>query len=71
MWDKLFGSFEPEHRRVKYGLTKNLDTYNPFRIAYHETADIVRDAVRRKGWRNKVRSVIGHTGWEPDARSRR
>ena len=43
VWDKLFGTFEPEIRRVKYGLTKNIDTYNPLRIGYHEFADIARD----------------------------
>ncbi|MDG1368205.1 MAG: sterol desaturase family protein, partial [Acidimicrobiales bacterium] len=66
VWDKLFGSFEPEHRRVKYGLTTNLDTHNPFQIAYHETTDIVRDVVQRRGWRTKLRSVLGRTGWDPD-----
>ena len=66
VWDKLFGTFEPEVRRVKYGLTKNIDTFNPVKIGYHETIDIVKDAVRRKGWRNKVRSVFGRTGWRPD-----
>lgn len=67
VWDKLFGSFEPEHRRVKYGLTTNLDTYNPFRIAYHETTDIVRDVIQRRGWRTKLRSILGRTGWVPDS----
>ncbi|WP_291826452.1 sterol desaturase family protein [Candidatus Microthrix sp.] len=43
VWDKLFGTFEPEVARVKYGLTKNIDTFNPVRIAYHEFADIARD----------------------------
>jgi len=66
VWDKLFGTFEPEHRRAKYGLTKNIDTFNPLRIGYHETAAIVADAVRRPGWRAKLRTVFGRTGWEPD-----
>ncbi|MEM9519197.1 MAG: sterol desaturase family protein [Actinomycetota bacterium] len=66
LWDKLFGTFEPEVRRVKYGLTKNVNTFNPIKVGYHETVDIVRDAVRRNGWRNKVRSVLGRTGWQPD-----
>ncbi|MEM8708615.1 MAG: sterol desaturase family protein, partial [Actinomycetota bacterium] len=63
----LFGTFEPEVRRVKYGLTKNLETFNPAKVGYHETIDIVKDAVRRKGLKNKVRSVLGRTGWQPAA----
>ena len=29
IWDRLFGSFEPEGERVRYGLTKNIATHNP------------------------------------------
>ncbi len=64
-WDKLFGTFEPELRRVKYGLTKNISTHNPLRIAYHEFADIGRDVVAVKGFRNKAQAVIGRPGWRP------
>ena len=67
VWDKLFGTFEPEVRRVKYGLTKNIKTFNPVRIGYHETADIVRDAVKAKGWRNKLGHIFRGPGWQPDA----
>jgi len=68
VWDKLFGTFEPERRRVKYGLTKNIGTYNPLRIAYHEFAAIGRDVVRAKGWRTKLRHVVGRPGWTPELR---
>ena len=46
VWDKLFGTFEPEVRRIKYGLTKNIRTFNPIKVGYHEFVDIARD-VRR------------------------
>ena len=65
LWDKLFGTFEPELRRVKYGLTTNIETFNPVKVGYHETVDIVKDVVRRKGLKNKVKSVLGRTGWRP------
>src|ERR1022692_3172593 len=31
IWDRLFGTFEPEGDRVVYGLTRNIKTFNPFR----------------------------------------
>ena len=65
VWDRLFGTFEPEVRRVKYGLTKNIKTFNPIKIAYHEFADIARDVRRAKGWRNKWGHVWNHPGWQP------
>ncbi len=62
VWDKLFGTFEPEVRRVVYGLTKNITTHNPARIAYHEFADIARDVVRAPSLRTKLRAVFGRPG---------
>src|SRR5271157_3180759 len=36
VWDRMFGTFEPEDERVVYGLTINIDTFNPARIGTHE-----------------------------------
>lgn len=65
VWDKLFGTFEPEVRRVRYGLTKNISTHNPLRVAYHEFADIVRDVRRDTRWRDRLGHVLRRPGWEP------
>ena len=46
IWDRLFGSYAEETHRPTYGLTKNVDSFNPFRLQYHEYAAIARD-VRR------------------------
>jgi len=43
IWDRLFGTFTPEEERPVYGLTKNIYTYNPLRIATHEWVDIWKD----------------------------
>ena len=32
IWDRLFGTFEPEKDKVKYGLVNNVNTYNPTKI---------------------------------------
>ena len=68
IWDKLFGTFEPENPAdpVRFGLTKNLHTYNPLRIAFHEWIDMFRDAWKAPGWRNKLRYVFGSPGWHHD-----
>jgi sterol desaturase/sphingolipid hydroxylase (fatty acid hydroxylase superfamily) len=65
VWDKLFGSFEPELRRIKYGLTKNITTYNPLRVGYHEFAAIVADVRRRGSVRDRLGYVFRHPGWTP------
>jgi sterol desaturase/sphingolipid hydroxylase (fatty acid hydroxylase superfamily) len=65
VWDKLFGTFEPEVRRIKYGLTRNIHTFNPVRIAYHEFADIARDVRRATSWRDRFGYVFRRPGWQP------
>jgi len=63
VWDRLFGTFEPERAEVDYGLTKNLDTYNPITIAFHEWAAIFADVVRAETWRGRLGYVFMPPGW--------
>lgn len=72
VWDRLFGTYEPESERAVYGLTVNIDTYNPLRVAFGEYAAIWRDLLRVRGlvtrlgvlfappaWSKKVTGVVG------------
>jgi sterol desaturase/sphingolipid hydroxylase (fatty acid hydroxylase superfamily) len=65
IWDKLFGTFEPENESdpVRFGLTKNIHTYNPMRIAFHEWADMCHDVWHAPGWRDKLLYIFGNPGW--------
>jgi sterol desaturase/sphingolipid hydroxylase (fatty acid hydroxylase superfamily) len=63
IWDRLFGTFTPETERVIYGLTKNINTYNPLRVAYHEYASIARDLRGTKSWRDRVSHLLRGPGW--------
>jgi len=67
VWDKLFGTFEPEDPEdaPRFGLTTNINTYNPVRIAFHEWADMARDVWNASGWRNKLRYAFGNPAWSP------
>jgi hypothetical protein len=38
----LFRSFEPEGDRVRYGLTTNIETFNPVHVAFHEYATLAQ-----------------------------
>ena len=44
IWDRLFGTFEPERAPVRYGLISNIHTYNPLKIAFAEWARLLRDS---------------------------
>ncbi|PYC76834.1 C-5 sterol desaturase [Streptomyces tateyamensis] len=67
VWDRLFGSFTPETVRPVYGLTKNLESYNPLRVATHEYASIARDVAAARSWADKVRHLAKGPGWQPAA----
>jgi sterol desaturase/sphingolipid hydroxylase (fatty acid hydroxylase superfamily) len=69
VWDRLFGTFEPEGERVVYGLTKNIDTYNPLRIASHEYAAIAHDVATARTWRDRVAHVVRGPGWQSAAQA--
>lgn len=64
IWDKLFGTFQPEEERPNYGLTENIDTYNPLLIATHEWIAIIKDIRRypQYAWNY----LFGKPGWSHD-----
>jgi sterol desaturase/sphingolipid hydroxylase (fatty acid hydroxylase superfamily) len=65
VWDRMFGSFEPEVAPVIYGLTKNINTHNPFRIETHEWVAIYKDVRQAGSVRQAVGYVFRHPGWAP------
>ena len=43
IWDRIFGTFEPEKANVRYGLVKNVNTYNPIKITFMEWRSMFSD----------------------------
>ena len=43
IWDRIFGTFQGETERVRYGLTQNIRTFRPTRVAFHEFVAMARD----------------------------
>jgi sterol desaturase/sphingolipid hydroxylase (fatty acid hydroxylase superfamily) len=69
VWDRLFGSFQPELHRPTYGLTTPVGTTNILRLQTHEYAAIVRDVRRAPTLRDKLGYVFGPPGWRPEVAS--
>lgn len=65
IWDRMFGTFTAEDpsEPVVYGLTKNIDTYDPVRIATHEHASIAHDVATADNWPDRLSFVLRGPGW--------
>jgi sterol desaturase/sphingolipid hydroxylase (fatty acid hydroxylase superfamily) len=66
IWDRLFGTFEPERERVVYGLTKDIHTFYLPRVAFHEWAAILADIRRSPSLGAALRYTFGIPGWSHD-----
>ncbi len=63
LWDRLFGTFEEEDEEVVYGLTANIDSHNPARIATHEWTDIAADVATADTWHERWSYLLRRPGW--------
>jgi len=68
LWDKLFGSFVPKDKAepCRYGIIKQIASFNPFIIALHEWAGIVSDLIRAKRLKSFFMCIFGPPGWSED-----
>ena len=68
VWDRLFGTFSVERADDPpvYGITKNIETYNPMRIAFHEWASLFHDVRRAPRLRDKFRYLFAPPGYSHD-----
>ena len=65
IWDRLFGTFEPERAAPVYGITKPLTSWNPIRANVHVFVEIWRNVRAARTWPHRLRSIFGHPGWRP------
>ncbi|HEY4148971.1 MAG TPA: sterol desaturase family protein [Chitinophagaceae bacterium] len=72
IWDKLFGTFQPElpeeaYQPLKYGLTKPLEKETPVTVIFHEWGSMWKDIKRTDiSWKHKLGYLFGPPGWSHD-----
>lgn len=67
VWDRMFGTFTPERddEPIRYGLVRDLGSFNVLWAALHEWAGIARD-LWRTPWRHKPGYALRPPGWSHD-----
>lgn len=66
VWDRLFGTFEPEAEAPVYGIRSPLRSFNPVVIAFHDLVAMAREVMGARTWRGRVGYVFGPPGWTED-----
>ncbi|MEX2379546.1 MAG: hypothetical protein WD530_02300, partial [Vicingaceae bacterium] len=48
IWDRMFGTFQPEEEAPRYGITKPVNSYNPVYLVFHEWIEVAKDVWKAK-----------------------
>jgi alkylglycerol monooxygenase len=59
IWDKLFGTFEPEKASVKYGLVNNVKTFSPIKITFMDWQAMFQEIKIQKNIKEKIKIFFG------------
>ncbi len=65
IWDRLLGTFQPEIFRPHYGLTKQVDTFNIWKLQTYEYVAIGHDVRSATRLRDRLGYILGPPGWRP------
>jgi sterol desaturase/sphingolipid hydroxylase (fatty acid hydroxylase superfamily) len=72
IWDKMFGTFQPElpeteYQPIKYGLTTPIEKETPLTIVFHEWTQMWKDVGRKDlNFKEKWFYLFGPPGWSHD-----
>ena len=65
IWDKMFGTFQPEEEKPTYGITKPLNSWNPVYANISHYVEMGKDMKRIPSWSDKIKYMFMKPGWLP------
>jgi sterol desaturase/sphingolipid hydroxylase (fatty acid hydroxylase superfamily) len=66
IWDRIFGSFQPEQERPVYGLTNNIGSFNPVVVALKTWGQLFSKAYRSRSVKHGINYFLQPPGWSHD-----
>lgn len=63
IWDRLFGTFEPEMETVEYGIVRQPKTDNIWTLNTHEWKDMFGDALKPGHWWLRLKHIWAPPEW--------
>jgi sterol desaturase/sphingolipid hydroxylase (fatty acid hydroxylase superfamily) len=65
IWDKMFGTFQPEEERPTYGITKPVKSWNAVWVNVSHYVDMAKDLRRIPHWTDRIKYLFKKPGWLP------
>jgi len=62
IWDRMFGTFEPEGEQAVYGITEPVNSYNPVYLVFHVYIDIFKALKQTKSFSEGWNLLFGNPG---------
>ena len=59
IWDRLFGTFEPEDEAVKFGLVNNVNTFNPVKVTFMAWMSMINDLKQKNSFIEIIKVIFG------------
>jgi sterol desaturase/sphingolipid hydroxylase (fatty acid hydroxylase superfamily) len=66
IWDRMFGTFQPEEERPTYGITKPINSWNAAFANFSHYEEMAKDMKRIPSWSDKIKYMFKKPGWLPD-----
>ena len=65
IWDRMFGTYQAEEERPRYGLKRDFDSINPFTVWISELPQFIRDIRGARSFGEAWMYIFGKPGWTP------
>lgn len=65
IWDRMFGTFQPEEERPVYGITKPINSWNAVWANFSHYSTMAQELRTIPRWSDKVRYLFKKPGWLP------
>ena len=59
IWDRMFGTFEPEQEEVKFGLVNNVNTFNPVKVTFMAWVSMINELKQKNSLSEVIRVIFG------------
>jgi len=68
IWDRMFGTYTAQRPDLKpvYGTATPLNSWNPLWANFQVFSIMIKDTIKTKSWRDKVKVWFSQTYWRPE-----